>query len=291
MTNDIIYVGIDGGATHCRANVYDASLQRLGQGRSGPANPVNGLAQTQESIQQAILQALTASGLADYPLKNLVVGAGLAGLHLSSQRQAMAAWQHPFKQLYLTTDLHAALLGALAGEDGGVIIMGTGFSALAVVNGQQYPIGGYGFPINATASGSWFGLEVIKAVLHDVDGVGEATSLTRAVLDSGDVFSLAEKMNNAPAQDFAAFAPLVFKHAQQGDRVSIALIEQAAAFIDRVIQQFCQRAVSKIALVGGIAPFIQPRLQAAHQDLLVPAQASPEHGVMLWAQQQFLVKQ
>ena len=291
MTNEIIYVGIDGGASHCRANVYDANLRLLGQGRAGPANPVNGLQQTQSSILQAISQALQAAGLADYPLQKLVVGAGLAGLHLTSQRQAMAAWQHPFRQLYLTTDLHAALLGALAGKDGGVIIMGTGFSALAVVNGQQYPIGGYGFPINATASGSWFGLEVIKAVLHDFDGVGEATSLTQAVLAGCDVFSLAEKMNNAPAQDFATFAPLVFAHAKQGDSVSMALIKQAAAYIDGVIQQLSRRGANSIALVGGVAPFIQPWLQAAHQNLIVAAQASPEYGVMLWAQQQFLIKQ
>jgi glucosamine kinase len=282
------FVGIDGGATHCRASLYDAQHNLLGQGKAGPANPVNGLSQTQQSIIQATEFALLDAGLNTVVLSQLVVGAGLAGLHLPSMQQAMAKWRHPFARLSLTTDLHAAVLGAHGGEDGAVIILGTGFSALGIHQQQHFPIGGYGFPIYATCSGSWFGLELIKAILMDADGVGPATSMTQAVLQRWDIISLAEKMNNAPAQDFARFAPLVFEHAAKGDPVSCDLLAQGAQFINRVMAKLVSVGIQHIAFVGGVAPHIQSLLDKELRKHVTEAKASPELGAMLLAQQRFL---
>ncbi|WP_416307443.1 BadF/BadG/BcrA/BcrD ATPase family protein [Neptunicella sp. SCSIO 80796] len=282
----IYFVGIDGGATHCRAAIFDQQ-QLLGVGKAGPANPVNGLEQTQQSITQAVQLALEDAGLGQVSLKQLVVGAGLAGLHLPSMQLAMANWPHPFGRLFLTTDLHAAVLGAHAGEEGAVIILGTGFSALGIHQGEHHAIGGYGFPIYATCSGSWFGLELIKAVLLDADGVGPHTSLTQAVLDDFDIISLAEKMNNAPAQEFARFAPLVFEHARRGDDISLGLLRQGAEFINKVMTRLAGFGIDRIAFVGGVAPHIQPYLAHELRDLVVEAQASPEQGAMLLGYQRY----
>ncbi|WP_340678756.1 BadF/BadG/BcrA/BcrD ATPase family protein [Paraglaciecola sp.] len=287
-TDPQYFVGIDGGATHCRASLYDKQHNLLGQGKAGPANPVNGLKQTQQSIIQAVERAIDDAGLSTIELTQLVVGAGLAGLHLPSMQQAMANWQHPFARLSLTTDLHAAVLGAHDGQDGAVIILGTGFSALGIVQQQHFPIGGYGFPIYATCSGSWFGLELIKAILLDADKVGPSTSLTQAVLDTSDIISLAEKMNNAPAQEFARFAPLVFEHAANGDEVSLGLLKQGAEFINRVMARLAGFGIKQIAFVGGVAPHIQTLLDSDLRKLVVDAKASPEVGAMLLAQQRFL---
>ena len=282
------FVGVDGGATRCRARIYDHQGQLLGAGEGGPANPANGLALSQQSICDAISQALQQAGLSAVSPSSLIVGAGLAGLHLPSLQQAMAAWQHPFAQLYLTTDLHAALLGAHGGEEGGVIILGTGFSALGIAHGQQFPIGGYGFPIYATCSGSWFGLELIKAVLLAADGLGPASPLTQRVLHDCPLIALAEKMNNAPAQDFATYAPLVFEYAAKHDPLAQQLLEQGADFINKVLDKLVANGVRKIALIGGVAAQIQPWLASRFNPFIVPARELPEYGVMLWAKQQFL---
>ncbi|MBC3765630.1 BadF/BadG/BcrA/BcrD ATPase family protein [Neptunicella marina] len=279
----LYFVGIDGGATHCRAQLFDKNHKLLGMGKAGPANPVNGLKQTCESIVTATQQALSDAGINNITLAQLSVGAGLAGLHLPAMQQAMAKWQHPFADLFLTTDLHAAVLGAHDGNDGAVIILGTGFSALGVVAQQQFPIGGYGFPIYATCSGSWFGLELIKAILLDADGVGVKTSLTKAILSQTDILTLAEKMNNAPAQEFARLAPFVFEHAAKGDALSLSLLQQGADFINRVMQRLIDNGVKRITFVGGVAPHIQHYLSPALRHYVVEAKASPEFGAMLLA--------
>jgi glucosamine kinase len=283
------FVGVDGGATQCRASLFDANGRLLGKGVSGPANPANGIESTQDSIQHAITQSLVNAHLSELKTDSLVVGAGLAGLHLPSLHMAMAQWSHPYAELYLTTDLHAALLGAHGGEDGGVIILGTGFSALGKVAERQIPIGGYGFPIYATCSGSWFGLELIKAVLLDADGIGPSTALTTRVLQDIDIISLAEKMNNAPAQAFATYAPLVFEYAAVGDLVAKLLIEQGAEFINKVLHKLITAGVNKVSFIGGVAPYIQAWLDEKYSLNIVPAQAEPELGVMLWARQQSVI--
>ena len=278
-------VGIDGGGTHCRANIYNADKQLLGSGVSGSANPVNGIEQTKNSINNAIAQAVEQAQISCKP-NQLIIGAGLAGLHLPLLQKRMEEWQHPFKFLHFTTDIQAAVLGAHQEKNGAVIILGTGFSALAMVDGKQMSIGGYGFPINATCSGSWFGLEAIKAVLLDKDQVGPYTSMTQAIFAEEDVITLATRLNNAQSFEFAKFAPLVFSHADNGDELAISLIKQGAEFINNVIRRFIETGVHSIAFVGGVAPQIQKWLDPQLRLHVIEPKFSPEYGAMLLAQQQ-----
>lgn len=278
----LFLVGVDGGGTHCRASIYDDNGTFLGRGHSGPANPVNGFEQTKESIINAIEDAKKDAGI-ECPLSHIVVGAGLAGLHLPVMKAKMSDWQHPFCELHTTTDIHAALLGAHQKEDGAVIIIGTGFSALGIVNDRQISIGGYGFPIYAICSGSWFGLELVKAVLVDHDGVGPTTSMTQAVLANEDIVSLATRTNNAAPDIFGRFSPVVFEHAEQGDKVARQLVTAGAEFIDRVIKKLLDNQIVRVSLVGGVAPCIANWLNADFKQYLCEPKASAEFGAMMYA--------
>ncbi|MFC4653877.1 BadF/BadG/BcrA/BcrD ATPase family protein [Rheinheimera marina] len=284
--DELLFVGIDGGASHCRALLQNTAGVSLGSGKSGPANPVNGLEQCKNSILAAVTEALQQAGLSTADFSRLVVGAGLAGLHLPAMRDAMASWQHPFHSLYLTTDLHAAAAGAHQGLDGAVLILGTGFSSLANVAGKQTQVGGYGFPINATCSGSWFGLEAVKAVLLDADGVGLPTSLTQSMLACCSATELAQQLMNASATEFARYAPLVFSAADAGDKVSLGLIQQGASFVNQVIRRLLACGADRLALIGGITERIKPWLDPQLAACITPALASPEQGAILLAHQQ-----
>lgn len=283
--SDLFLVGIDGGGTHCRASIYAADGQVLGRGYGGPANPVNGLEQAKKSIVSAVEEANSSAGL-NCSLNHFAVGAGLAGLHLPAMQAQISDWQHPFSVLHATTDLHAAYLGAHEGGDGAVIIIGTGFSALGIVDGAQLAIGGYGFPINAVGSGSGLGLELVKAIILDSDGVGPKTSMTKTVLAREDINSLATRTNNAKSDVFGQFASIVFEHAEQGDEVAQQLISQSAEFIDRVIQKLRDNQIARISMLGGVAPYLKPWLSQAHHPYLFDAKHSAEFGAMLYAKQQ-----
>lgn len=279
------YLGIDAGGTQCKASLYSHDQQLLGTGISGPSNPVNGLEIAQNAIVKAAESALKTASLTHVGLNQLCVGAGVAGLHLPSLQHAMEQWRHPFHSFYCTTDLHAAVTGMHQGQDGGVIILGTGFSALGKVKNELHAIGGYGFPINAEGSGAWLGLQAVKSVLLAHDGIGPHTSMLAAMTEHEDVLTLASRLNHTSSTEFATFAPLVFAHAEQGDLLAKAIIEQATEFLQRVILRLNDLGVEEIVLVGSVAQRLQNRLKKSIRECIVPGKASAEYGAMLLAKQ------
>ena len=280
-----MFIGIDGGGTSCKAILQDTGGQTLAQGTGGPANPVYGLEQAQDSIIQACEQALSNASLDKQHLAEIHVGAGLAGLHLASMHQAMANWAHPFKSLSLTTDLHAAVLGAHKGRDGAVLILGTGFSALAVCGQKQLSVGGMGFPVNANGSGAWLGLEAVKAVFLAEDELAPATLLQELLLEGKDKTELAQLTANADATHFGQYAPKVFDAAAKGDKVALALLSDAAGFADAVIDKLFAFGAPHVALIGSVGNALLPRMSQQSQALVCPLQASPQEGAIMFARQ------
>ncbi|MGI2259814.1 BadF/BadG/BcrA/BcrD ATPase family protein [Shewanella sp. GXUN23E] len=283
----LLFLGIDGGGSRCRALLKSADGEILGEGEGKCANPVIDYVATIASITSAARQALAHAGLGYSHISRLVVGAGLAGLHLPSARLQMSQWHHPFYRLYLDTDLEVANLGAHDGEDGGLIILGTGFAALAKAEGRRIPIGGYGFPVNATGSGSWLGLEAVKAVLLAADGLGPATSLTACLMPDDDPLRLATEFQNASATSYATLAPHVLTAAEKGDYVAGQLVQDAAEFVSQVIRRMRHTGVNKIVLCGSISQFVLPYLADSDTQILTAARYSPQEGAIMMAMAQF----
>ena len=279
------YIGIDGGGSHCRALLQNSSGAVLGEGRGGPANPVNGVHQAQNAILVACAGAISQANLPPSTMSSCDVGAGLAGLHLPSMQSTMACWAHPFRSLSLTTDLHVAALGAHLGRDGGVLILGTGFSALAIHKGEQLAIGGMGFPINAMGSGSWLGLEAVKAVLLAEDALGPQTAMTALLLKGSSAINLAQETVNADASVFGRYAPLVFQAAEDGDAVAEGLLRQATEFAEQVVQKIADFGAPKTVLTGSVANALKPLFRPATQAFLSEPESSPQEGAILYAKQ------
>jgi glucosamine kinase len=70
----------------------------------------------------------------------------------------------------------------------------------------------------------------------------------------------------ARATDYAAFAPIVMRHAGQGDPVGRRIVERAADAIGDLLDLFLARGISRLSLVGGLAdamtPWLTPDLRA-----------------------------
>ncbi len=280
-----MFIGIDGGGTSCKAILQNENGHTISQGIGGPANPVNGVSQSQNSILEACFQALDNAGLSRECVGEITVGAGLAGLHLGAMQQVMMNWAHPFKSLALTTDLHAAVLGAHLGHDGGVLILGTGFSALAVCGQQRLAIGGMGFPINANGSGSWLGLEAVKAVLLAEDQLAPQTILQNLLLAGENKTVLAQHTVNANATTFGQYAPAVFEAASQNDEVAQNLLRQATQFAESVIEKLTDFGAPRVTLIGSVANALLPLMSAETQLTIHAAKASPQEGAIMFARQ------
>ena len=283
-----LYLGIDGGGSKCRAVIVSSDQHILGEGLSGPANPLRGMKVATDSIISATQQALTCAGLAFNDMARLTVGAGLAGVNVPQYFQMFSDWRHPFKALHLTSDLHIACMGAHQGQDGAVIIVGTGSCGLAAVNGEIVEVGGHGFPYGDNGSGAWFGMQLLHHVLLSLDQLAAPTLMTDLLLQElgvSDSMGLVSHFMHATPTTYAKFAPLVFTAAEAGDATALRLVEQGAAFIAAIAARLLATKPPRLSFIGGLAHKLMPYLPASVQQQVTPAWQTPELGAVWFARQ------
>ncbi|WP_341939488.1 N-acetylglucosamine kinase [Marinimicrobium sp. C2-29] len=284
------YLGIDGGGTKCKACIATADGRVLGTALAGPANPLHGFEQTLDSIECAARRALKDAQLPPETLQHLIAGVGLAGVNVPDLYRSISEWRHPFDHLYLATDLGIANMGAHHSEDGAVIVVGTGSSGYARVNGVERLLGGHGFPYGDQGSGAWMGLEAIKAVLLASDQLGPPTNLTEGVarLLGAKGIAIVEVMSGRPSSEYAKLAPLVFSAAEEGDDVAQKIVEEGASYISSMAYKLLDCQPGRLSLIGGLAARIEGWLAPGIlKDLSIPL-GPPEEGAILFARQRHL---
>ncbi|MES2907209.1 MAG: BadF/BadG/BcrA/BcrD ATPase family protein, partial [Pseudomonadota bacterium] len=180
--SESLFLGVDGGGTRCRARIETADGTVLGSGRSGPATMRLGVDAASLSVMAAVRQAMKEAKLGDDRLKDIHAGVGLAGMGQYGARTMLDTWQHPFASAVFEGDGYLACLGAFNGDDGGIVIIGTGSIGCAVWKGENIRIGGYGFPVADEGSGADLGLNAIRYALRAYDGREPQTPLSQAVL-------------------------------------------------------------------------------------------------------------
>jgi len=257
-----LYLGIDGGGSTCRARLADAAGRILGEGRAGAANTLLGVENAFLQIEAAAGEALRAAGLPAETMPRLHAGLGLAGLSLARERDAVRSHAHPFAAAVVESDTHIACLGAFAGGDGAILIVGTGSCGCAIIDGRETTVGGWGFAVGDQGSGAAMGRAVVRRAILAHDKVIPATELTRAVMASFDDSPESAVLwaQTATPKDYAAYAPQVIYAAQAGDAIAQAIVQQAARDLSRFIRALIDQGAPQVALFGGLAAPIAPWL-------------------------------
>lgn len=284
-----LFLGIDGGGTKCKAVLMSGNNDILGVGVSGPGNPVYGLPEAIHSIENSALMALHDAGMDTKVLANLVVGMGLAGVNIPSHYQHIMAWRHPFKNIYLATDLLIASMGAHNGSDGAVIITGTGTCGFSYVDGNTSILGGHGFPQGDKGSGAWFGLKAIEQVLLTLDNIAGRTLLVELVLKqlkAKNGQELVEQVVGKSASFFAQLSAAVFTAANAQDKTAIDILQEGAKYISDMGLRLLDTHPPRISLIGGLGPSLLPWLDDGIKDQLSKPLFPPEVGAVLFARQQ-----
>jgi len=283
-----LFLGIDGGGTKCCALIVNAQGETLGKGLGGSANAYQNLHQTQLSIIDATTMALQNASLPETRMHDLIAGVGVAGVNVPSVFIAMNQWQHPFKKMYLTTDLHIACLGAHKGAEGAVIIAGTGSCGYSFVNNKATILGGHGFLLGDNGSGAWMGVEAVKAVLLAQDHVGQQTLMSQMLCKYLQTSSahIVDRLSAATSGDYAKISRFVFEAAQQNDEVAINIIREGAQYIDAIAEKLWETKPERMSLLGGLANYITPWLNPTIAAKLSVPLAQPEMGAVLFAMKQ-----
>jgi glucosamine kinase len=155
------FIGVDGGATSCRARIRDMDGSLLGEAESGPANIHSNFRLAMESIRLACEAALRSAGLDEQSLQHSHAGLGLAGAGIKNACDRLLSQKMPFASTVLETDAYVAWLGAHQGGDG---------------------VAGWGAEVSDEAGGQRMGREALRRTLWTLDGRAEKSALSAAIL-------------------------------------------------------------------------------------------------------------
>ena len=279
------FLGIDGGGTGCRARLSDAQGRVLGEGAGGPANLALGIGTALDAVMHATRQALVAAGLDEQSLKLIHAGLGMAAGNVPKHRQALERTTLPFLSASIRSDAEVACLGAHAGQDGGILILGTGSQGVVFREGAFATVGGWGFALSDSGSGSILGRAAVRRAFLAHEHLEPPSPLTAEVMQRfhGDLSAMLDWAEKARPRDWADFARSVFAFATQGDPVALQLVRSNAGGVERMLDRMLELGATRIALMGGVAQPTKPYLSSRFAHVLVEAQGDAMDGALLLA--------
>jgi glucosamine kinase len=321
-----LYLGVDGGGTNCRVRLADEGLSTLAETTIREASNLQIEAgdAAYQSIGRGLDQVLEKAGIGRDALATTFACFCMAGGRSKSARDDFAGRDWPFGGVKVYDDIDAAHAGALGGEEGAVIIAGTGSAALAIVDGQRHQCGGWGFHLGDQMSGAILGRELLRRAYEAREGLVEGSPLTEAALEKlgGNLqdimdwsFPKARVVSKAGAViddvdvevdpieiggkrygdfvigrapvDFGSFSHLIFEYFENGDTVAKELIELQLGYVDNYVRWFKARGATRMAPTGGVSERMYPMLLARYGDFIVRPQGDNLSGAVILARQNF----
>jgi glucosamine kinase len=240
-----------------------------------------------EATESAAAQA----GLTREDFSRMHAGIGLAGIGRRGAEAALNNIPHGFASVIFISDGMAACLGAHSGADGAIVVAGTGSVGFGLIGGREIRIAGYGFPVSDEGSGADIGLQVVRLALRAADRRAEMTPLLAEVLGAfdSDPYQAVAWSEDARATDYAALAPIVMRHAHQGDPAGRRIVERAADAIGDLLDLFLARGIERLSLVGGLADALTPWLTPDLRARLKRPDADAAAGALLVARRQVVL--
>lgn len=280
-----LFLGIDGGGTTSRARLTDADGRILGEGRAGSSNLVLGMDVATGAVLLAAREALAAAGLSEGRMGDIVAGLGLAGANVPLLAEKLLAIRFPFTSFAVASDAVIACIGAFGGEDGAILILGTGSQGLAMVDGKATSIGGWGFQLSDEGSAAVLGRAAIRAAMLALDDLAPASGLTDAIWDrfGRDPAAASTWAETAAPRDFGAFSPLVVEHFSEGDPVAIDLLTASTRSVTAMLERLLRLGAERIALMGGLAAIYPPLLSPEMRRVLVEPRGDALDGALALA--------
>ena len=243
------FLGIDGGASKTHALISDEIGHVIGFGSAGGSNhQTNGLENSADEIEKAILSARSAAGVS---ADMLDFGCFcLAGADFPEDFQRLKKVISDIalvRSFVIMNDTFAALRSGLSRSYGVTVICGTGFNAAGIAqDGHEIVLPGLGAISVDWGVGIDISLAMIQAIMRAWDGRGGKTVLTNLVLDAlriGSVEILLHRIYNQAInqKDFLALTPLVFKAARGNDAAAIGIVRKAGVEAGTTVRALIRR--------------------------------------------------
>ena len=229
-----IVLGVDGGGTKTHAVITDVRQRVMGEGTSGPSNPLRiGIGNAATAVREAIDRACAEARVQRADI--VAAEIGLAGVRRGDLRLRMreALSGLGIHSIEVVTDAEIALFGATDGQPGLVIIAGTGSVCCGInAQGKRVYAGGWGPLAGDEGSGSWIARRALQSVARAGDGRGTETILAEAALSyfnvaTTDDLLIAIYAPGMTNERIAGFGKCVTEAAKGGDEVAREIVVNA----------------------------------------------------------------
>jgi N-acetylglucosamine kinase-like BadF-type ATPase len=296
------WIGLDAGGTGSTVVVLDHNLKELHRLKGGPIQARKMTLPDQMSVVatyihsiKEIAPAITIGGF----------GLGIAGAGRAEERTIIldelnTLW--PDIPFVVAPDSEAAHIGAFAGNDGILVITGTGSIVWGKHDGTWMRAGGFGYLIGDEGSGMKLGMEGFAAVGHAWDG-GKPTILCDMLSKEHGIANQSDIIRMIYDQQFqpSKIAINVLKAASDGDEVCHDIVKRQTSLLASQVGLIGSRFKTKsipIVLWGGLQKndYYQHQLQNAIRTRLeaaqfVDPQFEPCTGAALMARSAFALQQ
>ena len=220
-------ITLDGGGTKLNALLFDENFRVIRRARSSGVNHTqNGREAAAKSVSDC-LDTLLPDGLDEVgDVYAVFVG------DAQTLRDMLAERVH-FRNIYFLNEARAGLLAGAGYRTGLLALSGTGSDVFNIHENDIGFVGGLGPILGDQGSGAWIGLQAIRAVGRAVNGWGEKTSLTDALMEKynadGKIFQIVWAFHNSstPYAMAASVVPLVTRAAYAGDHVALEIFRAA----------------------------------------------------------------
>ncbi|MDR6549181.1 N-acetylglucosamine kinase-like BadF-type ATPase [Paenibacillus qinlingensis] len=294
--------GIDGGGSKTEALLVEVKTGETKRFISGGMNAL-----TDDSVvSQANLQEIMKE-IKHWLASNQGCLASICLGSASMVREDEQDWEvkliadfFPQAQIQGVADGRIALIGALDGSPGVIVVAGTGSVAYALDEaGILRRCGGFGPIFGDEGSGYAIGRDALQAVAMDLDGRGESTLLTGVLqqrLSFESEESLIEKVyGEMSRKQIAALAQEVGICAQKNDPVSLRILDHAAKQLAvhylRLLAQSHWSVPPPLSYAGGVfqmgGSILRPleHYLGSWAERLIPPKHTPVYGAVRLAKQ------
>ena len=282
------YIGIDGGGTKTKFDLFDSDKNSIASITTPTIHPAQASFKEAVSVLTDAKEKLLANiNDSDYVLK---VGAGLGGYGINAdyRKKLEDEFSTVFDEFKLYSDAYAAMLGALAGEDGILMIAGTGSIALAKVGDETFRCGGFGYRYGDEGSAYSIGKALISRALKEADGRLDKSIISDLVADYFDNIGI----NIIATSDFsrdkiAGLAAAASKYVENSESVRdifLAAAKEISLHIKAIGKNFESGKRVRLSYIGGVfrSEYILECIKEMNQGIeLVAPIYPPEKGSIL----------
>lgn len=293
------FVGIDGGGTKTEFLCYDESDTQVGE----TVLPTVHFMQTGEEEAIRILKNGMDEVLPENVTReNVFLCAGFGGYgknpEIRKRMENICAKSFEGMHYCIRNDAEIAIHGAFGGEDGILLIAGTGSIGFAKKGKKVLRCGGWGCLLGDEGSAYWIGKKLLEAFCRQNDSREQETELSAVMkrrLGLSEAYDLIPYINaHHDRADIAGLALTAYELAEKGEKTAVKIYEEAAMELAGLANSLSAHfdTACRVSYAGSVWKAGQHILLPLRQHLnacleLRPPKYSPVYGAYLIAKESF----